>query len=45
MAKKKWSQKELEEFQNIILEKKDNAMKDLSKIKKRTDNLIDQQSN
>ena len=42
MAKKKWSQKELKEFQNIILEKKDNAMNDLSKIKKRTDNLIDQ---
>ena len=39
---KKWSQKELKEFQDIILEKKDNAMKDLSKIKDRTDNLIDQ---
>ena len=42
MAKKKWSQKELKEFQGIILEKKDNAMKDLAKIKDRTDNLIDQ---
>ena len=42
MAKKKWSQKELKEFQDIILEKKDNAMKDLAKIKDRTDNLIDQ---
>ena len=42
MTKKKWSQKELKEFQDIILEKKDNAMKDLAKIKDRTDNLIDQ---
>jgi len=42
MAKKKWSQKDLNEFKSIILEKKDNAIQDLSKIKKRTDNLIDQ---
>ena len=39
---KKWSQKELKNFESIILEKKDNAIKDLGKIKERTDNLIDQ---
>ena len=42
MAKKKWNKKDLEEFKSIILEKKDNAMQDLSKIKERTDNLIEQ---
>tara|TARA_B100001750_G_C15278158_1_gene481043 strand:- start:159 stop:536 length:378 start_codon:yes stop_codon:yes gene_type:complete len=42
MAKNKWSSKELKSFRSDILEKKDLALKDLSKIKKRTDNLIDQ---
>ena len=42
MAKKKWNKKDLEEFKSIILEKKGNAMQDLSKIKERTDNLIEQ---
>ena len=42
MAKNKWSSKELKNFRSAILEKKDLALKDLSKIKKRTDNLIDQ---
>ena len=42
MSKNKWSNKELKIFKNNILEKKDLALKDLSKIKKRTDNLIDQ---
>ncbi len=42
MAKKKWNKKDLEEFKSIILEKKDNAMQDLSKIKERTDNLFEQ---
>ena len=42
MAKNKWSSKELKNFRSAILEKKDVALKDLSKIKKRTDNLIDQ---
>ena len=42
MSKNKWSNKELKIFKNDILEKKDLALKDLSKIKKRTDNLIDQ---
>ena len=44
MAKNKWSKTELEEFKNSILEKKESALKDLSKIKERTDNLIDQGS-
>ena len=38
----KWSKKELKIFESLILEKKDNAIKDLGKIKERTDNLIDQ---
>ena len=42
MAKNKWSKKDLEAFRNDILKKKDLAVQDLSKIKKRTDNLIDQ---
>ena len=42
MAKNKWSSRELKNFRSAILEKKDVALKDLSKIKKRTDNLIDQ---
>ena len=42
MAKNKWSKKDLEAFKVDILEKKDAAIQDLSKIKKRTDNLIDQ---
>ena len=44
MAKNKWSKTELEEFKNNIIEKKESALKDLSKIKERTDNLIDQGS-
>tara|TARA_Y100001970_G_scaffold192631_1_gene234086 strand:+ start:3526 stop:3903 length:378 start_codon:yes stop_codon:yes gene_type:complete len=44
MANNKWSKKELEEFKNSILDKKEVALKDLSKIKERTDNLIDQGS-
>ena len=44
MAKNKWSKKELEEFRSNILEKKELALQDLSKIKERTDNLIDQGS-
>ena len=42
MAKNKWSKKDLEVFKNDILKKKNAAVQDLSKIKKRTDNLIDQ---
>ena len=42
MAKKKWSKKDLKEFQALILAKKDTAIEDLAKIKNRTDNLIDQ---
>ena len=42
MTKNKWSKKDLKTFKANILEKKDTAIKDLSKIKKRTDNLIDQ---
>ena len=42
MAKKKWSKKDLKEFQALILAKKDTAIEDLTKIKNRTDNLIDQ---
>jgi len=44
MAKNKWSKKDLEEFKISILEKKETALQDLSKIKDRTDNLIDQGS-
>ena len=44
MAKNKWSKKDLETFKNDIIKKKDLAVQDLSKIKKRTDNLIDQGS-
>ena len=44
MAKNKWSKKDLEIFKNDILKKKDLAIQDLTKIKKRTDNLIDQGS-
>ena len=44
MARNKWSKKDLEQFKNDILEKKEVALKDLSKIKDRTDNLIDQGS-
>ena len=42
MAKSKWSKKDLEAFKVDIQKKKDAAIQDLSKIKKRTDNLIDQ---
>ena len=42
MAKNKWSKKDLGTFKNDILKKKDLAIEDLTKIKKRTDNLIDQ---
>ena len=42
MAKEKWSKKDLEAFKKDILNKKNAAVQDLSKIKKRTDNLIDQ---
>tara|TARA_B100001029_G_C15022517_1_gene431499 strand:+ start:339 stop:716 length:378 start_codon:yes stop_codon:yes gene_type:complete len=42
MAKSKWSKKDLEAFKVDIEKKKDAAIQDLSKIKKRTDNLIDQ---
>tara|TARA_B100000519_G_C14007749_1_gene327166 strand:+ start:242 stop:619 length:378 start_codon:yes stop_codon:yes gene_type:complete len=44
MAKSKWSKKDLEAFKVEIQKKKDAAIQDLSKIKKRTDNLIDQSS-
>ena len=44
MEKNKWSKKDLEQFKVDILEKKEVALKDLSKIKERTDNLIDQGS-
>ena len=42
MAKSKWSKKDLEAFKVDIQKKKETAIQDLSKIKKRTDNLIDQ---
>ena len=42
MLNKKWTKKQLKEFKSDILRKKDMALNDLSKIKKRTDNLIDQ---
>lgn len=42
MAKSKWSKKDLEAFKVDIQKKKEAAIQDLSKIKKRTDNLIDQ---
>ena len=44
MEKNKWSKKDLGTFKNDILKKKDLAIQDLKKIKKRTDNLIDQGS-
>ena len=44
MSKKEWSKKELENFKSSILEKKEKALKDLAKIKERTDNLVDQSS-
>ena len=44
MSKKKWSDKDLEKFKASILEKKKKALSDLSDMKERTDNLIDQSS-
>ena len=44
MSNKKWSKEDLESFKKTILEKKDKAIKDLSDMKDRTDNLIDQSS-
>ena len=44
MSSKKWTKKELENFKNDILKKKKSALEDLSQIKKRTDNLVDQSS-
>ena len=44
MSKKKWSDKDLKKFKESILEKKKKALSDLSDMKERTDNLIDQSS-
>ena len=44
MSNDTWTNKELNEFKASIIKKKEAALKDLSKIKDRTDNLIDQGS-
>ena len=44
MSKKKWSKEDIESFKKAILEKKEKALSDLSDMKERTDNLIDQSS-
>ena len=44
MSKKKWSKEDIENFKKVILEKKEKAISDLSDMKERTDNLIDQSS-
>ena len=42
MSNNIWTKKELEQFKASIMKKKETALEDLSKIKERTDNLIDQ---
>ena len=44
MSNDTWTKKELKEFKLSIMKKKEAAIGDLSKIKDRTDNLIDQGS-
>ena len=44
MSNKTWTKSELEKFKASIIKKKETALEDLSKIKDRTDNLIDQGS-
>lgn len=44
MSNKPWTKSELEKFKASIIKKKETALEDLSKIKDRTDNLIDQGS-